>query len=190
METTGTRLDAPRLGALVQRVTGRSKANSLCGRLRELGSRADSDGYDTDFIFEAVCRAARRVRDGNVAFERDAVAFNRIEYNYAILATLLRIARFRGNNLHVLDFRGSLGSTYFQCREFLNCVADLSWSIVEQPAFVACGNREFANEQLRFFANLENCYVWCAPDVVLLSSVIPYVERSARTASDDFLSPV
>ena len=72
-------------------------------------ARADSDGYDTDFIFEAVCRAARRVRDGSAAFERDAVAFDRIEYNYAILATLLRIACLRGNNLHVLDFGGSLG---------------------------------------------------------------------------------
>jgi len=138
-------------------------------------ARGDSDGYDQDLILAAVCQAARLARDGEVAFERDAVTFDRIESSYPLLAGLLRIACLNGNYLHVLDFGGSLGSTYYQCRRFLQCVTELHWSVVEQAAFVECGQREFESGPLRFFVDLETCYRWRQPNVVLLSGVVQYV---------------
>ena len=93
-----------------------------------------------------------------------------------MLACLLRAAERLGR-LSVLDFGGSLGSTYFQNRAFLSTVKDLRWSIVEQPAHVACGNADFANKQLRFYATIDECMQAEKPNVLLLSGVIQCLPR-------------
>jgi putative methyltransferase (TIGR04325 family) len=73
--------------------------------------------------------------------------------------------------LTVLDFGGSLGSTYFQNRKFLNFIGDLSWNIVEQPHFVKTGRLYFQNEILHFYYDVEECVKKENPNVLILSSV-------------------
>ena len=48
--------------------------------------------------------------------------------------------------------------------------------MVEQPVLVEADRREFTTGPLRFFASLEECAAVLQPRVVLLSSVLPYVE--------------
>ena len=86
------------------------------------------------------------------AFERDGVVFDQPDYNFPLLACLLRVATESGNRLRVLDFGGSLGSTYFQCRPFLGGVSELRWTVVEQPQFVECGRREFEDGEVQALA--------------------------------------
>jgi putative methyltransferase (TIGR04325 family) len=79
--------------------------------------------------------------------------------------------------LNVVDVGGSLGSTYFQCRQVLEPAVQLHWSVVEQPLFANCGRAHFESEQLRFFEDLQTCLQSKRHDIGLLSSVLPYVEN-------------
>ena len=137
----------------------------------------DSVGYDSDIILEKVKNSLLQVKEGKAIYERDSVLFDKIEYSFPVLAVLLKIALENDGKLSVLDFGGSLGSSYYQCRDFLSDIKELRWSIVEQPNFVKCGKQYFANEQLRFYEDIQTCLKHEKPDVILLSSVIQYLEK-------------
>ena len=111
-----------------------------------------------------------QVKNGTAVHERDSVLFPKVEHNFALLAGLLQAVD--NGELSVLDFGGSLGSSYFQCRPFLASLKSVRWSIVEQPAYVECGRREFADERLRFYRTVEECLENESPQVLLLSGVI------------------
>ncbi len=54
---------------------------------------------------------------------------------------------------------------------------ELRWCVVEQPHFVAAGRREFATAELAFADTLQQVPWWGQPCVVLLSSVLQYLEH-------------
>ena len=137
---------------------------------------AAARGYDAANILDIQRAAMRKVRDGEAVYERDSVLFNEIEYFFPTLASLLLIASRKANGLSVLDFGGALGSSYYQNRAMLSHLERLSWHVVEQPHFVAAGVAEFQNDQLRFFPTLADSAAANSPDVVLLSSVLQYLE--------------
>jgi putative methyltransferase (TIGR04325 family) len=139
-------------------------------------ARRHSLGYDAPAIVERVKQAMFKVQRGEAAYERDSAVFERIEHSYPLLAGLLRAALATGGRLNVVDIGGSLGSTFFQCRNALERAASVRWSVVEQPAFAACGRDHFQNEQLRFYDDLQTCLAAESPDIAVLSSVLPYVE--------------
>jgi putative methyltransferase (TIGR04325 family) len=134
-------------------------------------AEAASAGYSAQVILDRTIQAARKVKSGRAVFERDAVAFDKIEYNFPLVWALMRVAARHGR-LHVLDFGGALGSTYFQSRPLINAVSDLRWAIVEQPAHVAAGAKEFADGQLTFHNTIDNARQHEEYDVCLLSGVI------------------
>ncbi|MEI7552748.1 MAG: methyltransferase, TIGR04325 family [Verrucomicrobiota bacterium] len=139
-------------------------------------ARAASGGYDAPAIFERTLAAARAVRDGRAAWERDTVLFADPACNRPLLAALRQAAAAEGGRLHVLDFGGALGSTWFQHRAWLADLAEVRWGVVEQPALVAAGKRELAAGPLRFHATLAEGDAAESPAVMLLSSVLPYLE--------------
>lgn len=139
-------------------------------------ARRASRGYADPALIERVVASARAVRDGRAAWERDTVLFQAPEANGPLLQALRRAAAAHGGNLHLVDFGGALGSTWWQHRPWLSDLASVRWSVVEQPAIVEVGRREFTQPPLRFFASLEECCAAETPHVVLLSSVLPYVE--------------
>lgn len=132
-------------------------------------------GYDSERILEAVKQATLKVKLGEAVYERDSVLFDEIQYSFPVLASLLRVALGCDNQLSVLDFGGSLGSSYFQCRKFLSVLPSVQWSIVEQEKFVRCGIDQFESEELRFFSSIQECHRQKAPNVALLSSVLQYL---------------
>ena len=134
-------------------------------------------GYDDDVILHKVMEAALRVRKGDAAYEQDSVLFDRIRYSWALLAGLLWIASRNGNRLSLLDFGGSLGTTYLQNVKFLNHLEELRWSIVEQEKFVQCGRRYFENEHLTFYCDVDECMGERQPDTILFSGVLQYLEK-------------
>ena len=77
----------------------------------------------------------------------------------------------------MVDFGGSLGSTYFQHKELFNNIQDLKWSVVEQKHFVDCGKRDIEIEALKFYYTIDEALLTQRPHVLLLSSVIPYFEK-------------
>lgn len=135
-----------------------------------------STGYDAPNILAQVISSARSVREGRAAFERDGVAFEKPDYRWPLVACLLQEAVKQKGSLRVLDFGGSLGSTYFQNRALLRGLKELRWGVVEQPAFVEAGRREFANDELSFHATIDEALKAVEPNVVLFSGVLGWIE--------------
>jgi putative methyltransferase (TIGR04325 family) len=135
----------------------------------------ESTGYASPKILEKTRAALLKVKKGEAAFERDSVTFDTMQHEFSLLAGLSRAAAADAGRLSVLDFGGSLGSAYFQCRRFLSGMKELRWSVVDQPAQVDCGNADFANEELRFYQTIEDCLRDQRPNVLLLSGVIQYL---------------
>ncbi len=138
---------------------------------------AASTGYDTKVILERVEAAALKVKRGEAVHERDGVLFDSIEYSWPLLSGLLWVAARDAGRLDVVDFGGALGSTYAQNRHFLAPLRALRWSVVEQSHFVERGRRSFQDERLRFYESLEACLAENTPNVLVLSSVLQYLEQ-------------
>jgi putative methyltransferase (TIGR04325 family) len=139
-------------------------------------AEADCSGYDQPAILERVTAATQAVVDGKAAFERDSVLFDSPEYNWPLLAVLQDAARRQGNSLRLIDFGGSLGSTYRQCRPFLSGLGELRWNVIEQGAFVRRGQDRFQTGELRFFPDIDACLADGPAECLLLSSVLQYLE--------------
>jgi len=139
-------------------------------------ARIRCSGYDSPEIIAKVRESALKVRNGEFPYERDSVLFDSIQYSYPLLASLLWMAGRNNGKINVLDFGGSLGSSYYQNINFLKSVADINWCIVEQAKFVQIGQKEFQNDILRFFSSVDDCIVSYNIDVFILSSVIQYLE--------------
>ena len=135
-------------------------------------------GYDSEQIVQKVTNALLKVKRGEAAYERDSILFDTLEYRWPVLASLLLAASTHNNTLNIIDFGGSLGSTYFQHQNFLKELDKVSWNIVEQANFVSLGKQNFADTTLHFFNSIKECLeAGEKPSVVLFSSVIQYLEK-------------
>jgi putative methyltransferase (TIGR04325 family) len=135
----------------------------------------DSEGYNSPLILNKTREALLQVKNGHAVYERDSVLFDKIEHSFPLLAGLLRAALAQEGNLCLVDFGGALGSSYFQCRAFLKPVRQLQWLVVEQPAHVLCGRKDFQSDELFFYNSVEECAASHRPNCLLLSSVLQYL---------------
>lgn len=140
-------------------------------------AQAAGTGYDRPEILRQVERSTRAVVDGEAGFERDGVTFPHAPAPWAALPLLRDAAAAAAGRLHVLDFGGSLGSTYHPQREALAALGLLHWSIVEQSDFVAAGRRSFETDTLRFHETVAAAVTAAGrrPDIVLLGSSLSYL---------------
>jgi putative methyltransferase (TIGR04325 family) len=136
-----------------------------------------AEGYDAPQILAKVRESTLKVKNGEAVYERDSFIFDEIQYNWALLACLLRIVIENNNELNIIDFGGSLGSSYFQNIHFLNSAKKINWYVVEQEHFVECGKTEIANHQLNFSYTIEECIANNKIDVLLLSGVIQNLDK-------------
>ena len=141
-------------------------------------AKKTSTGYDQLQILEKCKNALLKVKSGEAKFERDSVLFDTIQYSWPLLAALQKIALENSGNLCVIDFGGSLGSSFFQNRSFLNGITKIKWCIIEQPHFVDYGKKYFQNEELLFYHSIDDCLKEQQPKLLLLNSVLPYIEKS------------
>lgn len=145
----------------------------------EDASRA-SAGYDQVEIINRVASATREVIAGRAAMERDGVTFSTMEYPWPLAAALLRQAAVDGA-LRVLDFGGSLGSTYRQCQPLIPTNIPVAWAIVEQSHYVKTGREQFSTPALTFHESPESAIAAIQPTVLILSSVLPYLPDPHET---------
>ncbi|MER2513612.1 MAG: methyltransferase, TIGR04325 family [Nitrosomonas ureae] len=140
-------------------------------------ARTAAGGYDEASLLKRLAAAAQAVKTGAAAWEQDGVTHEQIPADLPLFASLSRIALAQRGRLSVLDFGGGFGSSYFQCREFLAEVRDLRWGVVEQPQLVDIGREHFERDALHFFGTIDEAVTVIQPNVVLLSSVLQYLER-------------
>lgn len=136
-----------------------------------------SSGYDNDQILEKVKNSILKVKNGEAACERDSVIFNKIEYSWPLITGLLLVAGKNQGRLNVLDFGGSLGSTYFQNKLLLGHLNQVQWNIVEQKHFVECGKKYLNDSHLRFYYTIEDCLNENQIDVIICSGVLQCLEN-------------
>lgn len=137
---------------------------------------AECEGYDAQVILDRVTEAALAVKEGRAAYERDSVPYQQKAYVWHVLSGLLWTAARRGGRLSVLDFGGSLGSTYYQHKSWLEALPHFKWSIVEQPSFVDVGQAKFEDGTLRFFHDVPSALAADRANTLLVSSVFQYLE--------------
>lgn len=152
-------------------------------------AKSKCSGYDASNILEKIKSSALKVKNGEAAYERDGVLFDKIDHNYPLLAHLLWIAK--NGQISVMDFGGSLGTSYFENKPFLGLLKDVKWSVIEQNDFVTTGNEEIARDALKFYYTMDEAIQERGQhDVFLMSGVLPYLEKPydflAEVASKNF----
>jgi putative methyltransferase (TIGR04325 family) len=136
-----------------------------------------STGYDSPVILSKVKEATLMVKSGKAEYERDSVLFDKIEYSLPIISGLLLAASKNNGNLRVLDFGGSLGSSYFQNRKFLKELSSVKWGVVEQTHYVECGKDFIQDDFLFFYDTIDECLADFEPNIIILGSVLQYVSE-------------
>lgn len=109
-----------------------------------------SGGYESDTILNKTRDSILKIKNGEAVYERDSVLFDIEIYPYAVITALLYAAINCNNNLNVIDFGGSLGSTYYQVRDFIPSALNVHWNVVEQKDYVDCGKNIFEDQFLKF----------------------------------------
>jgi putative methyltransferase (TIGR04325 family) len=141
-------------------------------------------GYDQANILKKTLHSLLKIKSGEAVYERDSVLFSHKEYPYPLISCLLNIASAHNNTLRVVDFGGSLGSTWFQVRDFLSHLDHVQWHVVEQKAYVDAGKAHFEDNILKFHYTLEQGCAAAEPYVILLSSVVQYLDNPHQFLSE------
>jgi putative methyltransferase (TIGR04325 family) len=138
-----------------------------------------SKGYSAENILIKCKDSLLKVKSGEYPYERDAVLFTEKEIFYPLLASLLYISLKNNNRLNIIDFGGSLGSTYFQNKDILKQAGiKINWNIIEQESFVKCGKEYFADNELHFYNNIDELISENGDvSVCMFSSVLPYLKE-------------
>ena len=142
-------------------------------------AKKKTKGYDDGLILEKVKCSLLKVKNGEAVYERDSVLFDEIEYSWEMLAGLMWIAAQNKGTLNLIDFGGSLGSTYYQNKYFLDSLDSVSWNIVEQQNFVKEGIASFEDDILKFHCSIDECIVSSnkTTNCILFSNVLQYIEQ-------------
>ncbi|QQL48422.1 methyltransferase, TIGR04325 family [Mucilaginibacter ginkgonis] len=165
--------------AIVKRILRHSFKYGWHGRYQSWQQAlSKTTGYNAGSVLQRVRAAAAEVKNGRAVYERDAITYDHVEVAYPLLATLLWIASLNGNNLSIIDYGGSLGTSYRQNYPFLKHLKTLQWGLIEQEMFVTEGKANFEDQHLKFYYNLEECLAAQAnPQLWLFSSSLQYMEK-------------
>lgn len=136
-----------------------------------------TNGYQDQTILDTTKNALLKVKNGEAVYERDSVIFDKKTYPHSVISALLYTAIENNGQLSVIDFGGSLGSTYYQVKDMIPATVDVHWSVVEQQNYVTCGQAEFQDEVLKFHYTIAESLLAKKADVLLLSSVVQYLEN-------------
>ena len=153
-------------------------------------------GYDSKNIINVVKNALLRVKNGEAEHERDGKNFDKIYYSWPLLSFLMLSAVKNKGKLNIIDWGGSLGTTYFQNRKFIKKLKNVKWNIVEQKNFVKCGKIFFQDNELKFYNSVEEVIKYTNPNAIIFSSVLQYIEYPFKLLDDiffynfDYLTPV
>tara|TARA_B110000211_G_C14044223_1_gene538178 strand:+ start:724 stop:1539 length:816 start_codon:yes stop_codon:yes gene_type:complete len=147
-------------------------------------ANSKATGYNSEEILKKVRESSYKVKIGDSKYERDSVLFNEIQYSWPLLAGLMTAGAKLNGKIHVLDFGGSLGSSYYQNKKFLDHFNDVVWCIVEQQHFIEIGKEDFEDERLKFYLSVEDCLKEQSINILILSSVIQYIEKPYTLLKD------
>jgi len=138
-------------------------------------AKKKSAGYHDKTIINKVRASSLVAKNSKSKFEIDSLIFSKPHRNIFFEKLLIDLAKKR-KKINIIDFGGSLGSTYYRYKDIFN-KKKIKWSIIEQKAFVKIGKKEFKDKSLNFYYNLEEALEQKNEliDVFLLSSSLQYI---------------
>ncbi|WP_421943910.1 methyltransferase, TIGR04325 family [Pedobacter sp.] len=135
-------------------------------------------GYDENHILNRIAQTTKSVINNEAKYERDGIIYDEINLNQNLLSALLLVASRNNNKLTLIDFGGSLGTSYYQNIKYLSHLTELNWCIIEQDNYVTEGKKSFENEHVKFYYTIEECLrVNPNPDFLLISSALQYIKN-------------
>lgn len=138
-------------------------------------------GYNESKILDKIIETTKMVSNGEAIYERDGILYDEVQLNVNLLNALLLVASRNNNKLTVVDFGGSLGTTYYQNIKYLSHL-DLKWCIVEQRHFVDIGKESFENEHVKFYYTIDECLKENKrADILVVNGVIQYIPNPYDT---------
>lgn len=137
----------------------------------------DAIGYDAEHILAKMQASFRTLKNKTKLFELDTILYDEKKYNTPLLFALTQIALHKKDRLNIIDFGGSLGSSFYWSKEYIHPHFKVDWRIIEQSHIVAAGKAEFETDELHFFPSFETALANHQADVLLLSSVMQYIEH-------------
>lgn len=144
-------------------------------------------GYSAPNILDRVLVSTLKVKSGEAVFERDGLLFDKPQYPWPLISSLLYAVSKSSGKINVVDFGGSLGSSFFQCRKFLlHLKQNLRWIVVEQPHFVKAGRKHIADDVLEFTETIEQALNANSTNILILGSVLQYLP-SPRSLLEEHL---
>jgi putative methyltransferase (TIGR04325 family) len=150
------------------------------GSWRDVQERASRHSQGTSAASSEETRAPSLDEERRKAIlrgaERDGFILHGPEFQFPVIAGILRSALQNEKEINILDFGGSIGSVYFQFKSFLPFGTNIRWNVVELPETVEHGRKHFENEELHFYYSIDECIGITNPKIILLSGVLQYLE--------------
>lgn len=112
-------------------------------------------GYSAGNILKQVESATLAAQQSENVYEIDGVIHKGKPRSASKLLTEIKQAAV-GNKIEVIDFGGSLGTTYYQLKKYM-ANYEIRWNVIEQNNFVECGKRLFQNDVLKFYETTDEC---------------------------------
>lgn len=179
------------MGIFLRRIIPQPVRTAVVSRLRVIRWEGDypswpaamreSGGYNEGRILRRSIRALRKVRAGGAKYEQDGVAFDAHPTVWPAMTAIREQVAKSNDRLRLVDFGGALGSLYFKFKPVWDGISDVRWQVIEQAHYVTAGRKEFADERLSFHLFAEAGPLMGESDVLLLSSVLQYLERPHET---------
>ena len=139
--------------------------------------------YNNSIFFEKLeSNYDNLIKKNDYKYERDTVLFKEIQYSIPLLVFFFQIQK-KIEDFDILDFGGSLGSTYYQNKELFKNTK-LKWGIVEQSKIVDLGKKKFEINPIKFFYSIQECIANNNPNVAIFSSVVQYLDNFENYIKD------
>lgn len=135
------------------------------------------EGYDEQHILNKIKESTSKVKNKEIAYERDGIAYDQVQMNFPMLSALLYVASKNDNELVLIDFGGSLGTAFYQNYTHLKHLKKLKWCIIEQPSYVEAGKAEFENEHITFYNSISECLAENNVQLFLICNALQYLEK-------------
>jgi len=145
-------------------------------------AKKNSEGYDSKKIFSKSKKSFLKVINKRASYERDSFLFYKNKINHSLINTIL-YAKGKKRKINILDYGGSFGSVYFQNISILKDIKKFDWSIIEQRSIVDYVKNFKLEKNLFFYSSLNNYFKKKSPDLVLMSSVLQYLEDPFKILS-------
>ena len=139
-------------------------------------AKHQSSGYNDKKILYRVRNSALIAKNSKNKFEVDSLIFKRPYRNKFFEKILKNLSKKK--SINIIDFGGSLGSTYYRYKNIFSKKNKLQWSIIEQKSFVKIGKKEFKERNLSFYFNFKDLKLKIKNkkiNIFLLSSSIQYI---------------